>query len=86
MIKSDLEYKVTTDRVQMFQNSIQELNEISERGEIDSDLIEMQMNGLTYNISVLKAELSEYEYTKSQEVDKHNTDSIEISSEYSVVA
>ena len=86
MIKSDLEYKVTTDRVQMFQNSIQELNEISERGEIDSDLIEMQMNGLTYNISVLKAELSEYENTKSQEVDKHNTDSIEISSEYSVVA
>ena len=44
------------------------------------------MNGLTYNISVLNAELSEYEYTKSQEVDKHNTDSIEISSEYSVVA
>ena len=35
---------------------------------------------------MLKEELSEYENTKSQEVDKQITDSVEITSEYSVVA
>ena len=58
MIQSDLEYNVTSDRVQMFQNAIQELNEISVRGEVDPDLVDRQMNALKYNLSVLKDELS----------------------------
>ena len=76
MIKSDLEYNVTSDRVQVFQNAIQELNRISERGDVDPDLVNMQMNALKYNLSVLEGELSEYEYGKSQKTKKQNLKSL----------
>ena len=85
MITSDLEYNVTSDRVQMFQNAIQELNKISERGEVDPDLVNMQMNALKYNLSVLEDEISEYENGKSQKAKKQNLKSLTNSSGYKAV-
>ena len=86
MITSDLEYNVTSDRVQMFQNAIQELNKISERGEVDPDLVDMQMNSLKYNLSVLEDELSEYENGKSQKAKKQDLKSLANRSGFKAVA